>query len=118
MSPEHFIKALNKSDPSFATVFMYGSCYRFHLLLKEFFDTATPLINEEKNHVVTEINGQCFDITGLVESQGYSALNDSDIELVNSWSFHKHMLLSLGECQSCDEPILTAMHLPVPKNGE
>lgn len=110
MSPEKFINALNKSDPSFGTVFMYGSCYRFHLLLKALFPSATVLINEKKDHVISEIDGQYYDISGKVEATGFLPLNDSDVELVQSWSFHRHMLMSLGDCPYCDEPILTEMN--------
>lgn len=111
IDPLNFIEELNNTDPSFKTIFMYGSCYRFHQLLKSLYGTATPLINKEKNHVITQIEDKFYDITGEVDSIGFQPLDDSDFHLVQSWSFHKHMLMSLGDCPNCDEPILTRMDL-------
>ena len=110
IKPETLITALNQSDPSLPVVFMYGSCYKFHLFLKKLYPSAVPLINEKKDHVITQISGQYFDISGVVDPDGFTPISEESLTLVQGWSFHKYMLMSLGDCPSCDEPILTDFH--------
>jgi len=88
---------------------MRGSCYRFHLFLKELFPSALPYLNDEKNHVASLIDGELYDIRGKVEEKYkglYSPLRSEDLELVQEWSFHQNMLISVGECPVCEEPIV------------
>lgn len=101
------INSLRDTDRAIEVIYMNGSCYRFHLFLKELFPQALPLISNEKDHIITNIDGRYFDITGEVNVDGFTPLNDDDIEMVKGWSFCKSRLLSLGDCPSCDEPILT-----------
>jgi len=101
------INALRETDRAIEIIYMHGSCYRFHLFLKKLFPQAMPFISNDKDHIITEINGQFFDITGEVKSDGYRPLELDEISMVLNWSFSKSRLLSLGECPSCDEPILT-----------
>lgn len=96
------INALRESDRAIEVIYTHGSCYRFHLFLKALFPDAKPLISNAKDHIITEINGQYFDISGEVEAVDYRPLSDSDIEMVQGWSFSKSRLLSLGDCPSCD----------------
>lgn len=53
-------------------IFLYGSCMNFHLLLKSVWPDARAWSNED--HVITEIHGKFYDITGLVSCKGYSPL--------------------------------------------
>ena len=101
------INSLRNTDRAIEVIYMNGSCYRFHLFLKELFPQALPLINSEKDHIITNIDGRYFDITGEVGAGGFASLDGDDIEMVKDWSFCKSRLLSLGDCQNCDEPILT-----------
>ncbi len=103
----NIISALRDTDRAIEVIYMHGSCYRFHLFLKKLFPQAKPLIRNDKDHIITEINGQYFDITGEVEAIDYRPLELEEIEMVQNWSFSKTRLLSLGDCPSCDEPILT-----------
>jgi hypothetical protein len=70
------------------------------------FPNSKALINEERDHVVTLLNDYCYDITGKVESKGYRELSTEDLSLVESWSFSRTRLLSMGECSYCEEPLI------------
>ena len=99
------IYSLRDTDPYIETIFMQGGCYKFHLFLKSIFKDAVPLINKSADHVVTMIGSDLWDINGAVIDQGdYQAITDS--RLVESWSFSGNMILSLGECRECENPIL------------
>ena len=100
------INSLRKTDYYIDVIFMQGACYKFHLFLKELFPDAEPLINRDKDHVVSRIDGKCFDISGEVSGAGYTEICKQDIEKIKSWTFAGNKLISLGECQNCDEPIV------------
>lgn len=104
-TPLKIIDELRKSDEYIETIFKQGSCYRFHLFLKALFPTATPLINRKKDHVVSEINGRLYDITGVAKGVFYE-LDRKDLSLVESWSFKKNRALVIKECPVCEEPLL------------
>jgi hypothetical protein len=76
--------------------------------MKTLFPKSIPYIHVDKDHVVTEINGEYYDIRGMIDSKFkdlYIKLTDDDLELVESWSFHENNLLMITECPVCDEPI-------------
>ena len=104
------INSLRESDKYIKTIFLEGGCYQFHLFLKALFPECMAMINEERDHVITHYQGKYYDITGEVKnvSVGYdfNYLTLSNISLVESWSFSGNKILSLGECQYCEEPIL------------
>ena len=106
MQIEKLINELRKTDLYIETIFMQGGCYKFHLFLKSLFPDAEPMINLERDHVVTYFKGKCYDITGKVDMEGNIYLVVCDIDLVKSWSFAKSSLLQLGECKNCEEPIV------------
>lgn len=106
MNPLELITALRNTDGYIETIFLKGGCYQLHLFLIVIFPYAVPLINAERDHVISKIGQTCYDITGEVSGTGYSYLDQADLELVKTWSFSKKALLSLGECQFCEEPIL------------
>jgi len=99
-----FIKSLRESDEYIRTIFMQGGCYRLHLILKQFAD-CEPAINKDRNHVVSLFKGQYFDITGEAEGE-YFPLTKEDLKTCENWSFYKTMLLQIGECDICEEPIV------------
>mgnify|MGYP000220397314 CR=1 FL=1 len=99
-----FIKILRESDKYIRTIFMQGSCYRFHLILKQFAD-CEPAINKDKNHIATYFKGKYYDITGEAEGE-YFPLTKADLKKCKNWSFYRTMLLKLGECDICEEPII------------
>lgn len=55
-------------------IFTLGSCLNFHLILKTVYPEAKPLYNID--HVLTEIDGKCYDITGCVNCKGYSKFSE------------------------------------------
>jgi len=99
-----FITALRQTDRYIEMIYMNGACYQLHLLLKKYTD-CEPLINSEKNHVVTKFKDKLFDITGEVKGE-YLPMTEKDIEIASGWSFYKTKMIQIGECQVCEEPIL------------
>jgi hypothetical protein len=99
-----FITALRQTDHYIEMIYLNGACYQLHLLLKKYVD-CDPLINTEKNHVVTQFKGKLFDITGEVKGE-YLPMTEKDIEIASGWSFNKTKMIQIGECQVCEEPIL------------
>lgn len=106
MNVEAIISALRNSDRYIESIYSKGGCYQFYLFLKTIFHQATPLINMKKDHVIIEIDGYHYDIIGLADSDGFTPMTQNDIEEAESWSFSRSMVLSAGECQHCEEPIL------------
>lgn len=106
MEINDFITALRETDGYIKSIFMEGSCYRFHLLLKKMYPESKPCINLKEDHVVTLYKGVMYDINGVVEEGVWRALTKDDLKKVEQWSFQKNMFLSVGECEFCEEPIL------------
>lgn len=117
MDIEKLITSLRETDEYIKTIFSEGGCYQFHLFLKSICPTARPMLNRTKDHVITELGGVYFDINGGAEATEvygevnvgngrYRHLTKEDFELVESWSFSKTRMLSLGECKNCEEPII------------
>lgn len=103
------INALRESDENIQHIFMMGSCYRFHLFLKTIFPQAEAYLHLDKDHIVSKINGNLFDIKGEIPKKHiflYEKLEDEDLEMVKKWSFSNQMVISIGECPHCEEPIL------------
>ncbi len=105
ITPLKVISSLRDADYYMKIIFVQGGCYKFHLFLKSLFPDSIPLLDEEKGHVVTLINGKMYDITGEVQGV-YHALTESDLKMVESWTFAGNKLISLGECPCCEEPIV------------
>jgi len=59
------INAIRRSYVHAETVYTMGGCYQFHLILKAVFPKAVP-IYQSPGHVVTELDGKLYDITGEV----------------------------------------------------
>lgn len=98
-----FITSLRETDEYIEHIFLNGSCYRFHLLLKKLYPESIPYLSKKEDHVITKIKGRFYDITGIVNSDGYSELKD--LKKVESWSFHNNNYLKITECPYCEEPI-------------
>ncbi len=98
------VNSLRETDRYIESIFMQGGCYRFHLFLKNIFPVATPFIHKDKDHIISKIDNQFFDIKGIVENKNeYSPLKKSELEMVEKWSFSKWHLLQLKECPFCEE---------------
>lgn len=101
------VDSLRKTDRYIESIFMQGSCYQFHLFLKNIFPDAKPFIHKDKDHIVSKIGNKLFDITGIVENENeYSILKKSELEMVEKWSFSRTHLLQLKECPFCEEPLV------------
>ena len=61
---EKFISRVRDSFIGSQQVYTEGSCYHFYLILKEVFPDAECIYDGE--HVLTRLDGKCYDITGLV----------------------------------------------------
>jgi hypothetical protein len=105
VDPLTIINALRESDKYIETIYMNGGCYQFHLMLKKIYPDAIAVINEDKNHVGTLVNGDIYDINGVID-WSFRAMDDDDIAIAETWSFHENQLISLGECGICEEPIV------------
>jgi hypothetical protein len=101
-----FITALRESDKYIEVIYTNGSCYKFHLLLKKLYPESKPCINVLEDHIVTLHEGIMYDINGVVGGGVWRSLTKDDLKVVENWSFDKKMMISLGECQFCEEPIL------------
>ena len=106
MKPINIINSLRSSEGYIEAIFLNGGCYNFHLFLKSIYPQAVPMINKEKNHVVSKINNKKYDIGGENNSEDFFDLTLCDLDTVQKWSFSKYSALSLGECKFCEEPIL------------
>lgn len=99
------INSLRSTDPYIEDIFLYGGCYQLHLFLKSVFPSAVPYISIEKDHVVSMIYGQLFDITGIVKDGNFIQATDEDIRIAEQWSFYKNYQLKISECPVCGEPV-------------
>lgn len=106
MDPLKIINALRATDPYIATIFTQGGCYKLHEFLLAIYPNATALINEQQDHIATQIFGRLFDISGEVAGEGFRDIAPEELDTVKQWSFHGNKLLSLGECPHCEEPLL------------
>lgn len=65
---ESFIATVRDSFIGAQQVYTEGSCYHFHLILKEVFPEAEPYY--DLDHIITKIDGKFYDITGEVKLGG------------------------------------------------
>jgi hypothetical protein len=101
------VNSLRKTDRYIENIFMQGGCYQFHLFLKNIFPDAIPFIHKDKDHIVSKIGNNLFDITGIIEIENeYSPLKKSEFEMVEKWSFSRNKMIQISECSFCEEPIV------------
>lgn len=62
----NIIEAIRDSHPLMVKIFTEGSCLEFHNILRKIFPEAKPVYLDIEGHVVTEIDGKYYDITGSV----------------------------------------------------
>ena len=83
-----FISAVRDLSPSLEKACLMGSCYRFHLVLKQRFPEAIPYMNSERNHVASLIGDTLYDITGALpgrETDGFHKMEPSEIRAASKW---------------------------------
>ena len=99
------ITALRDSDPYIKTIYTEGSCYKFHIFLKQIWPTAVPVFNQTADHVASLIDGLVYDIDGC-NNGDYRAMSVKELAIVEKWSFAGNSFLQVGECPACEEPII------------
>lgn len=70
----NIISLIRDSHPDMKTIFTEGSCLNLFLILHSIYPEAKPLFNID--HVITEIDNRCYDITGQVSKKGYSPFSE------------------------------------------
>lgn len=73
------INEISNSNEIMKDIFLYGSCLNFHFILKSVFTDAKAYFNID--HVITNIDGKYYDITGEISpkkvvKEGYSPIEE------------------------------------------
>lgn len=68
------ISLIRDSHSNMIDIFTKGSCLNLFLILHSIYPEAKPLFNID--HVITEIDNRCYDITGQVSKKGYSPFSE------------------------------------------
>lgn len=64
-----FIKTVQRSFHDSYIAYSFGGCYGFYEILKYIFPNAQPYFDKkEKNHIITKIGEDFYDINGLVDT--------------------------------------------------
>ena len=71
---EEFISLIRDSFVGSQQVYTNGSCYHFYLILKNIYPSAICWYDE--SHIVTEIDGKFYDITGEVQKNSNLLIMD------------------------------------------
>jgi len=66
MTPDIIIKRIRDSYIHSTTIYTQGGCYQFYLILKEIFPQSICWYDSIVGHIITEIDGKFYDITGEV----------------------------------------------------
>lgn len=113
LTPEAVISALRETDEYIKPIFLNGGCWRFYGFLKAIFPQAKPFKvapydRTEYVHIISEIDGKYYDITGVVDESIFLScvpVEDEDISTLEHWGFSKNNLL-FKRCPNCGEEIL------------
>ena len=102
-----FLKALRESDFYIPYIYTCGGCYQLYKVLKTIFPTAQPYLGVYCAHVITEIDGVFYDISGelKISDEEFLPLTDEEEQECKTWSFAANNDLYLGECPVCGQPI-------------
>jgi len=65
----NLISEIRYSHEDMIEIYTRGSCLNFHIILRTIFPRAVPWFNID--HIITEIDGKFYDITGSVSNKGY-----------------------------------------------
>lgn len=74
MNPEDLIREIRESFTGSVRVYTEGSCYQFYRILKCVFPQAIAWY--DMNHVITEIDGEFYDITGKVKRKSHLRMDE------------------------------------------
>lgn len=85
-----FIKAIRESFHESYIVYCFGGCYGFYTILKSIYPEAKAyFLDSEREHIITKIGDNYYDITGKVYGDGHIKLkkDDHDWWEVNAFKF-------------------------------
>ena len=105
MNPLNFIDILRNSDKYIKTIYTQGGCYQLYIVLSELYPEAEPFISSSLDHIITKIDNKYYDINGIYE-EPIKDIPLTMVDEIKGWRFSKTMMLSIGECSFCEEPIL------------
>ena len=91
--PVDFISTISDLDPSLKRICLNGACYKFHLVLKSAFPEAVAYMNEQRDHVVTKIGTDLYDISGKLPRKrhaDYHEMTPKEIEVASKWAHRKN----------------------------
>ena len=96
------IRTIRESFIGCEVVYTSGSCYQFFKILKKVFPESNAYYNSD--HVITEINGRYYDITGEVKIDNHLNMDEhypnSKVK-ENKFCIYGHAI----ECPTCEEII-------------
>lgn len=97
LTPNEFIKLLRKGSPNeFREIYISGACYKLYELLKYIFPNAKAYFTKERNHIITKIDDDFYDINGKVRSRYLYSGKYDNLELTTKdhteckkWNIYK-----------------------------
>lgn len=113
VTPTEFISAVRGSDTYIEIIYTNGGCYQFHKIMKLLFPGAVPLkvkssAFSDYNHIITEIDGKYYDITGEVKATdfwGIEGIDNEELDLIENWSFARNNWL-YKMCPECGAEVV------------
>lgn len=82
------ISQIRNSHSKQESIFLYGSCLNFYLILHSIYPEAKPFFNVD--HIITEIDGKYYDITGqILNVKGYAPYTSYYNKKTTSKSFSR-----------------------------
>ena len=101
-----FITKLRETDYYIAIIYTEGGCYKFAKFLRGIFG-GDILIRKDKGHAALKLDDYIYDINGLLQNvDDFEFPTEEDLKEMETWTFGGNRLLSLGECEHCEEPLL------------
>ena len=110
VSPLDFLDILRNSDKYIELIFSRGSCYQLGKLLCAVYPQAVLYkvkVNEYYDHVIVEIDGKFYDISGEASQSDISnaeLVEEEDKVWLDEWGFSKRRWLT-KTCEHCGEQV-------------
>ncbi len=83
-APLDFIATVRESFKAASFVYTNGGCYQFYKILKHLYPEAEPWM-DKYYHVLTEIQGEFYDIDGLASSEPLTYMNETLKAKAEKW---------------------------------
>lgn len=95
MEPSLFIQTIRDSHKDAVNNYTKGGCYQFYKILKTKYPEAKAFYNSD--HVITEIDGVYYDITGQVHKDKHLLMSQEEQEEAETWQKEQIMADTLNE---------------------